>query len=117
MALTVKCLPTSAHELDRAETRQPFGVVDQSRRRRDALEIEEARQLRTDTLDVCLHLIRGQQRALSRFETRISDQSRAAADERDRCMAGALQMRQHHDDQQRIRREGWVQWDRIRCSP
>ncbi len=89
------------HELDRTEHRQPVRVVDQAGRILRALEIQETRDLLANALDVFFDALRRQQLTLSSLATWIADETSTATDEPDRRMSGTLQMRQHHDDEQR----------------
>ena len=68
---------------------------------RRRVEIEESLELRADAGDVRLDLLGDEQHALLRLAARIADHAGAAADQRDRRMAGALQARQRHHRQQR----------------
>ena len=87
------------HELDGAETHEPFGVVAHERAT-PTREVKEALQLVTNAADVLLDHLQRVERPLARPAAGIPDHARTAAHERNRPMAGSLQMSErHHRDE------------------
>ena len=92
-----------AQEVDVVEAAQPFGVVEHQRVGRAVAEGEEAFEDGPDRRLVGVDLLDGQKLAALVLAGRIADPRRAAADQRQRLAAGALQPGEHHDRQQRCR--------------
>jgi hypothetical protein len=63
-------------------------------------EVQEALQLGADPADVGLDRLRGVELPLDRLPAGVADHPRAAADHRDRSVAGALQVHEPHDRDQ-----------------
>ncbi len=93
---TVKCLPTVAQEVEQLERAEPGVVVGHQRPGR-TVEVEEALELGPDRGGVGDDHLAGQQVALGRGARRVADHPRAAADERHRPAAVALEMEQPED--------------------
>ena len=78
-------------------------------------EVEEALELPADTLGVLGGLLERQQVALLALAARIADEPGAAADQRDRPVAVALQAGEAHDGEQRAGVQARRGRDRSRC--
>jgi hypothetical protein len=92
-------LPDVAHELDRAQIRQPFGVVDHASRVRTR-KIEKALQLSVDASGIFGDGLDRGKRTLVHFAGGVADEACPAADERDRTMPMSLEANEQHDDEQ-----------------
>ena len=90
--------PDVAQKLQVVQRRQPVGVVHQQRL--PVREVDEARQLPADGLGVRRHLFARHHAAQLGFSGRVADQAGAAADQRHRAVAGALQVNERHDRHQ-----------------
>ena len=87
-----------AQERDVAELVQPLGVVDQQRAA--GAEVEELGERPLDAALVGVDLRLGQQLPAFILARRVADLGRAATHQRDRPVAGLLQVAQHHDADQ-----------------
>ena len=101
IAFTVKCLPTSRMKSIAPSFVSQSALLTSLAGLVVRVEIEKARHLLADAFDVLLDLLGRQQLTLGRLAARIADETGAAADEADRRVAGALQVREHHHDEQR----------------
>ncbi len=101
IALTVKCLPTSRMKSIALNAVSHSALLSSRAGLGARVEIEKARKLRADALDVRLHLLRRQELTLDRLAAGIADEPGAAADEGDRRVAVALHVRERHHDEQR----------------
>ena len=84
-------------EVDEGQLAQPVQVVDHDRAADARREIQESLQLPAERADIGLEGRRIQQIALQGAPGRVADHARAAAHERDRAPAMALQSKQTED--------------------
>src|SRR4051812_45319933 len=87
-----------AHEVDRPEAREPFGVVDHSGRV-GAGKVEKALELFVNSCGVVGDKRRFGKWALGHLAAGVADQPGTAADERDWTMSMSLEANQEHDDE------------------
>ena len=86
--------PDVSEERDIAELQEPIGVVD------DPGAVEIPRELLTDAGQIALDLGQRQHRALRGAIGRVADHARPAAGDRDRAVAGTLEVGECHDADQ-----------------
>ena len=87
-------------EIDVTDSAQPIVIIDDGRRIRFGVKIQEARQLFADAGKIFFGLLFGEHLALGGLAAGIADQTSAPAHHRNRGMAEALHPRQIHDLQQ-----------------
>jgi hypothetical protein len=92
-----------AQELEVADPLEPVVVVHHARRAGGVAEVEEARELAPDRVDVALERLPIEQLPLLALPGRIADHPRGAADERQRPMPRSLQTGHQGDRDQAAR--------------
>ncbi len=93
-------LANIAQEIDQRDAGEPVGIVEQERRMVTGIEIEELGELPLDRFHVRGNLLLAQQRTFLRLATWIADQTGAAAGQRNRNVAPALEAGQREQRQE-----------------
>src|SRR5262245_20180901 len=99
--------PHIAQELDIVERCQPLGVVEHQGRGLALAEPQEASEHALDRLLVALDGLDGKDAPGLVLAGRVADPRGAAAHERDRLAARALQPSEHHDGNEMPNVQGW----------